>query len=265
MDGILAVEVADKSDSRVLSAIKFVLMHSLRDMALFANKERTRRQKPDTDPKRACLIRPQRMSRAVASSLMPTLSILRKLISRPLLVDSPIASALTKMKGTDFESLITNLPQCASGCTSGPKFSATQFARAFHLKLAKMVHEVWSDSQFACVPSHIMHPWVQLVGEVFQSKYMYLRYKLLSIPWFDQLIPPMYSVFYEGLEGAGKVIETADTRDTERLRDLAGATSRSSRILASMGLFPDQIDDNRNDQRSDAFEPSEGEFHQLLE
>ncbi len=67
------------------------------------------------------------------------------------------------------------------------------------------------------------------------------------------------------MEGAGKVVDIAATRNTERLRDLAGATSRSSRILASMGLFQDPIVENRIDQRSDAFEPSEGEFYQLLE
>lgn len=171
MDGILLSAKVDseKSDSRIFSAIKFVLMHSLRDMAFFASNERAQRQKTDTDPKNACLTRPQRMSRAVASSLLPTLSLLRKLISRPLLVESQIASSLTKMKGSDFESLITNLPNLDG---SSAKFSATQFARSFHLRLAMIVHEIWSDGQFACVPSHIMHPWIQLIGEVFRSKFV---------------------------------------------------------------------------------------------
>jgi len=250
------------SKSRILSAIQFVLMHSLRDMAHFAAKERLLGRKLDNS-KGAGMIRRQRMSRAVASSLPPTLSLLRNLFSRSLLVESQIASVLTKMRESDFASLITNFTNCGCDGTSSPKFRAAQFARALHLKLAKIVHEIWADAQFACVPSHIMHPWIQLIGEAFRSKFYQLRYKLLRI-LFSVYIS--FHNFYEGLEEAGKVVDLPTTRkETERLRDLTGVSSRSNRILASMGVLQDPMDENRREQRSDPFEPSEDSISRLAD
>lgn len=265
-DGIIfsAAEIIDTSDesdskSRILSAIQFVLVHSLRDMDHFATMERARRQELGIDRMKAGMVRNQRMSRAVASSLLPTLSLLRKLVSRPLLVESQAASAMTKMNGSDLESLITNLPLRASDSTSQSKFSATQFTRALHLNIAQIVQEIWSDGQFVSVPSHVMHPWIQLMGEVFQSEFNITIIECvysLSLISFTLICVGTY----EGLEGAGKVDDLAAARDTETLRDLSGANSRSGRILASMGLLQDPNIDNLRDQESDPFEPSEGEF-----
>ena len=140
-------------------------MHSLRDMALFMTKEQVRRQDLLIESDEAGLNRlHQRMSRAVASSLPPTLTLLSKLISRPLLVESHYAAVLTKMKESDFASLMTNLPPDKFDRTQAPKFVAAQFARALHQNLAKLVYEIWSDGRFACVPSHIMFPWTNLIG-----------------------------------------------------------------------------------------------------
>ena len=78
-------------DGFIFSAMRFVLMHSLRDMAAMQEKQQSKLQDGDGLPQNA-----QRMSRAVASSLPPTLSLLRRLISRPLLVESQLSTALAK-------------------------------------------------------------------------------------------------------------------------------------------------------------------------
>ena len=77
----------------LFSAIRFVLMHSVGDMAAMQEKSNIKLRKG------GCNLQPLRMSRAIASSLPPTLSFLQRLISRPLLVDTQLATALAGMKG----------------------------------------------------------------------------------------------------------------------------------------------------------------------
>jgi hypothetical protein len=246
-DGIYALseESADvlstQSEPQIMSAIRFVLMFSLRDMAFHAAKEEEQIGISNEGVPRFS----QRMSRAVASSLPPTLSLLERLISRPLLVESQIATVLTKMKESDFMQLITNLP---GDPTLTTKFNAAQFARALHLKLAKITFEFWSDDRFACVPCHVMHPWIQYVKDVIRS-----------------------------LEEAGKVIDLAPATATTaasnaerlglsgRFRDLHDPYSRSGRLLASMGLLQDPGADRRGEERGELFVPSEESISQLSE
>ena len=82
-DGVYALtaESADvttsESEPQMMSAIRFILRHSLRDMAYFAAKHSGASSEDDKLPHLS-----QRMSRAVASSLPPTLSLLQKLFSR---------------------------------------------------------------------------------------------------------------------------------------------------------------------------------------
>eukprot|EP00571_Detonula_confervacea_P003423 CAMPEP_0172329052 /NCGR_PEP_ID=MMETSP1058-20130122/60671_1 /TAXON_ID=83371 /ORGANISM="Detonula confervacea, Strain CCMP 353" /LENGTH=4507 /DNA_ID=CAMNT_0013046199 /DNA_START=90 /DNA_END=13614 /DNA_ORIENTATION=- len=247
-DGVSADEQQLESPTHeggvIISAIRFVLMHSLRDMALFAAKERALGAEQGNTLQEGVGMtqnNAQRMSRAVASSFPPTLSLLRRLMSRPLLFESQISIVLAKMKDTDFPSLITNLPQRADlDDTSTPKFNAAQFTRALHLKLAKVSYEVWSDDRFSCAPSHVMHPWIQYLGEVIRS-----------------------------LEEAGKVIEpSAPAASTRERLSLAGGlqdpNSRSGRILASMGMLRDPGADTR-EETSEPFVPSEESISRLAE
>jgi hypothetical protein len=156
-DGVIPIsaesidELSTQPEPQIMLAIRFVLTHSLRDMAFFAVKEGDHEQ---------------RMSRAVASSLPPTLSLLQRLISRPILVESQIATMLAKMKESDFAQMISNLPEDSIAMA---KFKPAQFASALHMKLAKITFDFWSDDRFAYVPCHVMHPWFQYIGDVIRS------------------------------------------------------------------------------------------------
>jgi hypothetical protein len=234
-DGIyvLSAKSSDESSTQsephimIMSAIRFVLMYSLRDMAFFAAKEG---EQNGTSNVCSGLQISQKMSRAVACSLPPTLSLLQRLISRPLLVESQIATVLAKMKESDFVHLITSIPSDSALRT---KFNAAQFARALHLKLAKLTFEFCSDNQFPFAPSHVMHPWIQYVSDVIRS-----------------------------LEEAGKVIDlapstataTASTAERLGLGDMLRGMhdpSIRSRLLAS------------REERREIFVPSEESISQV--
>lgn len=166
---------AVEGSGAIYSAIQFVLMHSLRDMAMFAAKERASMQgegseqnddserKDGTDLSHGA----QRMSRATASSLPCALSLLRRLISRPLIVDSQMSTALAKMKESDFIALVANIPQRSIVSTDTPKakFNAVRFTRALHIKLARLSSDIWSDERFASAPAHVIHPFITYIGE----------------------------------------------------------------------------------------------------
>jgi len=64
---------------------------------------------------------------------------------------------------------ISNLPDGEELCTSTPKFNAAQFARALHLRIAKVSYEVWLDNRFYCAPAHVIYPWITFMGEVLKS------------------------------------------------------------------------------------------------
>ena len=239
-DGVYALtaESADvstsESEPQMMAAIRFILRHSLRDMAYFAATH----SGALSEDKLPHLL--QRMSRAVASSLPPTLSLLQKLISRSLLLESQIATTLTKMKQSDFVQLITNIPTDAA---STIKYNAAQFSRALHMKLAKITYEFWSDERFACMPSHVIFPWLQYFTDIVRN-----------------------------LEEDGKVIDLtlAPNPTTERitvsgrLRDLQDPFS--GRLLASMGLVQEPGGAvRRREALQEPFEPSEESILRLTE
>ena len=129
----------------MIAAICFVLRYSLCDMAYSAA------QQGGASSEDKLLYLSQQMSRAVASSLPPTLSLLQKLISHSLLLESQLAITVTI------------------------KYNASQFARALHMKLANIMYEFWSDEQFTHMPSHslaaiislmVIFPWLQYFTDV---------------------------------------------------------------------------------------------------
>ena len=85
------------------------------------------------------------MSRAVASSLPPTVSLLQKLISCSLLLESQIAITVTI------------------------KYNAAQFERVLHMKLAKITYWLWSEERFPHLPSHVIFPWLQYFTHVVRN------------------------------------------------------------------------------------------------
>ena len=95
-EGILPpVDTTEKQPSEdgdggiILSAIRFVLMKSLRDMAQYSVKDGSP-QLDNTDSS----LKTQRMSRATAASLPPTLALLQRLISSQ--DGSQVSSTLSK-------------------------------------------------------------------------------------------------------------------------------------------------------------------------
>jgi len=260
-DGILPVSIdgsenqdSDNDDGGViLSAIRFVLLEGLRDMADFAAKDKVNVQEEVTDS--STQHKTQRMSRAVAASFPPTLSLLRRLVSRPLLVGSQMATTLTKMKSEDFASLITTLSKTDDDQT--PKFNAAQFTRSFNMKLAKLsFQDVFSDDKFSCVPSHVLFPWVQYLTDVIGS-----------------------------LEEASKVVEPAESTTTSSTTErptigslLAGgrAGQEGGRLLNpaalnNLNLFQQLVGGGLGgaaggpEEEEEIFEPSEGkQWHASL-
>lgn len=114
-----------ESEPQMIAAIRFVPRHGLRDMA-YSAAQQGGASSEDKLPHLS-----QQMSRAVASSLPPTFSLLQRLISHSLLLESQLA------------------------ITVNIKYNAAQFARALHMKLAKIMYEFWSDERFTHMPSHV--------------------------------------------------------------------------------------------------------------
>ena len=144
------------------------------------------------------------------------------------------------MKQSDFVQLITNI---SADAASTIKYNAAQFARALHMKLAKITYEFWSDKRFAHLPSHVIFPWLQYFTDVVRN-----------------------------LEEAGKVIDLtlAPNPTTERitvsgrLRDFQDPFS--GRLLASMGLVQEPGGAvRRREAIQEPFEPSEESILRLTE
>lgn len=259
-------------DDGLVSAIRFVLMHSLRDMAQFAAKEKQSSEtlepsdKSEEDKSTSPPQNAQRMSRAVASSLPSALSLLQRLISRQLVMESQMTLALTKMKSADFFSLTSSLPRRETNSDSAEssstvKFNAAQFTRALHLKLAKLSNEALSDQQFPSTPAHVVHPYLTYIGEVIRS-----------LEEASKVVPPPVP------SGSSSVTERISLSDggslRGSLRELAGLqglqdpNSRSGRILASMGLMREPgIPDGQGERQrpTEPFEPSEESISRLAE
>ena len=240
--------ISDTPECGFLLAIQFVLRHSLRDMAIFAVKERTMREeqsdKIPADGVSQCSLH-QRVSRAVASSLPPTLSLLRRLISRPLFFESQMSNVLTKMKSSDLASLMSELPTPGElTVAETPVFNAGRFTRALHLKLAEMSFEMWSDERFSSAPAHIVYPWMTLMGEIISS-----------------------------LEEAGKfkpiISSSRETSNTSRtmspLDDLSDSHHRLARNLSTMGVLLGRSGARSIERSSEPFEPSETAIARLGE
>lgn len=168
-EGIYPPEKEPEEDKEYafISAIRFVLKHSLRDMAIFAVKKKASREEEQPVVADRSKSSHQRLSRAVASSLPPTISLLQRLISRQNIVDSPISMSIGKMKVAHLKTLVTDEASKLSKLT--PSFNPNQFARGLHMRLAKLSFEIFSDQRLCCAPAHVLHPWISYMNTMLTS------------------------------------------------------------------------------------------------
>jgi len=157
----------------VLGAIRFILKHSLNDMAIHSKEEIKRKKKDffekgtesfevDNVSKKLSL----RLSKPVAASLPPTLNLLRRLASRTLIIDSQISSALTKTKSADLIAFLGEVGKDKRITNDSSEFVAGLLARELHCSLADIALELWVDPRLACAPAHIIHPITSFLGEI---------------------------------------------------------------------------------------------------
>ena len=222
-----------------LSAVQFVLRHGLRDMSTFVIAKAPQVEE-ETENNGATLLRKQqRVSRAVASSLPPTLAFLKRLVSRSLLVETQISNALSRIKPTDYVSLIMDQPlidQLAIEISATPKFNAGRFARALHLNLAKLTHEIWLDQRICCAPAHIMSPFTAYTGEL-----------ILSL---EEGGKPVFSPGENNGLGGSR-------------RPRSNSNDRANRILSSLNVLLGQNADEG--EPPEPFEPSDETIERLSE
>lgn len=201
-------------------------MHSLRDMAALQEKQQSKVQDSDGLPQNA-----QRMSRAVAASLQPTLSLLRRLI-KTTTSQITVIHCIGQNERIRFFLLDYKPPP------------VWWLRWHFNTKIQRSpIHE--SAASQTCQ--------VVIWGVVGRS--ILLR----TSPWYSSL-----DYLHGSLEEAGKVVEPVQASATERLslsgggrlRDLQDPNSRRGRILASMCILRDPVADTR-ERSSEPFEPSE--------
>mmetsp|Transcript_9044 Transcript_9044/g.11092 ORF Transcript_9044/g.11092 Transcript_9044/m.11092 type:complete len:4662 (-) Transcript_9044:66-14051(-) len=137
-----------------LNAIRFVLKHSLEDMSSFQSQ----------------VVKPcQRLSRSVSSSFPPTLTLLRRLSIRSLIVDSQMGSILGRMKSTDLANLFGE--NACEACEIGESttFHPSKFARTLHVIIGNICLEFYKNPLLPDAPAHIIHPVVSLISEILSS------------------------------------------------------------------------------------------------
>lgn len=216
-----------------LSAVRFVLNHSLSDMSTFVAAKASREEIAASSPRKQ-----QRVSRAVASSLPPTLTFLKRLVSRSLFVETQMSNALSRMKPSDYVSLImdTDSNQLTGDMSTTPKFNGGRFARALHLNMAKMTHEIWVDQRLCCVPAHILNPLTAYTRELISS-----------------------------LEEGGKPIFPPEESNGLGGSSRPRSNDRANRILSSLNVLLGQNDDDGDAEPAEPFSPSEDSIERLLE
>ena len=161
--------------SGIFGAIRFVCKHSMNDMAIHSQNEHGMKINEMKNSSSTSFSDNSRMSqgsnklrlsKSVAASLPPTINFLRRLASRPLILDSQISSALSRLKPTDLAVLIGEEVNDSKDQIGSSGFVAGKFARELHCMIADITLELWTDPRISCAPAHIVHPIVSLVGEV---------------------------------------------------------------------------------------------------
>ena len=236
----LIEERSSESETNPLLAIQFVLHHCLSDMSKFAMSGVPRLNKAEIN-RMSLPCKQQRMSRAVASALPPTLTLLKRLVSRSLLVDTQVSSTLMKLKPNDYLSLVLDKAVLSKLSTreisATPNFNANHFARALHLQMAKMTHGIWLNENICCAPAHILNPFTAFTGDL-----------LLSLE-----------------EGGKSVLIPRGNVSGGSSRAGSNPNERANRILSSLNALLAQNGEESNDEPSEPFAPSEESIGRLSE
>lgn len=109
----------------------------------------------------------QVVSRYVAASFPTALSLLRRLITRNLIINSQVNTTLSKLKSSDLFAIISS--EDSQTAASYASYSPVRFAAALHSTISPLVEELWNDENLALLPPHLMNPVVHLVNELVSS------------------------------------------------------------------------------------------------
>lgn len=161
--------------SGLLGAIRFVLKHSLHDMSENSIKDRSNqvskelgRLAGDSED-----LRTPRVSRCACASLPPTLALLSRLLTRSLFTSSHMWHVFARMKKSEVIDLIGFVPEgyrkwqpAANVESDGSGLNPGRICRGFHCALGQIVDEMLTDRRITCVPAHLVHPILGVVGDV---------------------------------------------------------------------------------------------------
>jgi hypothetical protein len=158
-------------NSGFLGAIRFVLKHSLHDMAQHAAKNRHSQGQNRSLCTSDDSSNP-RVSRFICASLPPTLALLTRLLTRSLFMNSHMWTAMARMKNSEVINLIGDCKYASkyfrpAGDADSESSGLDQgrFCREFHCAISFLVSEMLSDRRVTCVPAHVVHPLLGLVGD----------------------------------------------------------------------------------------------------
>ncbi|GAX13555.1 E3 ubiquitin-protein ligase HUWE1 [Fistulifera solaris] len=147
----------DDTQLSMFDAIRFVFDHGFSD---FAVKRKVIEENPSGEKRL--------VSRNVAASFPPVLTLLRKLISTPV-SSSPGASIMSRMNWKDAATLIRvgDLDRFQpEGSVSSPFFRPESVVRFLQFSISTIVKGCWLDDRICQTPSFITHPLTGLVGDI---------------------------------------------------------------------------------------------------
>jgi len=110
----------------------------------------------------------QSVSRSVAASLPPLVSILQRLMEARV-SSSPVASIMSRIQWKDIPLLLgrKGLPVAfADTSNSDAFFEPERFVGGVRLLISFVVKKAWLNPDFAKAPPHLVHPIVSLIGDV---------------------------------------------------------------------------------------------------
>ncbi|GKY98288.1 hypothetical protein MPSEU_000786400 [Mayamaea pseudoterrestris] len=159
--GVITDEDAAISEVGILRACLCVLQQGMRLMSLSTqyNSNSGHEQAQSSA---------SRLDRSVAASFPLIISLIRRLLTTPI-SSSPVASVMSRMKWKDISNLVgkANLDDCfVSSSSNDGFFEPERFVKVLNLSVSRLVHKAWQDPNLMFVPSHVMHPLVNLVGDV---------------------------------------------------------------------------------------------------
>jgi E3 ubiquitin-protein ligase HUWE1 len=155
-----------ESSFGLLEAASFVLRFSLTDLdSRSLGESLCNRMNESSAPLCAP---PQKVSRWVAASFPPAISLLRRLLVTPVST-SPVVSVLSRIKLKDISTLV-GLDDSHNAFSKSGKldnfFQPEDIWRVLQTTVSYVVRELWSDALFPKTPPYLVHPVTNLIGEI---------------------------------------------------------------------------------------------------